>query len=446
VAVVLVLYAVYLPLSGYTQAHLRFDAAEYWELSLKFTPNSGFSLLAYDDALRGYLGPLLLLPARLLGHYTGWSIMTTAKVLGAGWAAVLFGVAVPELWAQASGRAVSGGRWLVLLGLTFAFWRGYFNFTLTDMPALALLLLSLVAVGRAGWAWAAAAGLLLAAALNMRPVYLASAPAFLWLLSTASGSRKAWPRVAALASGAALVLLPQLLINRMHFGQNTPLVLARLAGLQTGSLYLEKINWGLEQQKYETTYGTDYPDAAMLFRDEAGTQLLREAGVPYFSTYQAYAGALLRRPVRAAGIMARHLFNGLDIQYPTPYIKTVYQPSWGLAWLNYTVWFGAALVLARGHLRRWPLRHWLALAVLLLPCLVVLPLGMECRYLLPLHLLLCVGFSFGWPATWTWNTFLGFPWPRRLLLLVGYLGFVGLCFVASAAAQATLEYGPRSLF
>ena len=445
VLAVLLLYGIYLPLSGYSQEHLRFDAAEYWELSLKFTQHGHFSLLAYDNSLRGYLGPLLLLPARLLCHYTGWPILTATKILGAGWAALLFGVAIPELWKQATGRSVAGGRWLVLLGLSFAFWRGYFNFPLTDMPALALLLLGLALASRHGWVAAGGAGLLLAAAVNMRPVYLVSVPAFVWLLSRGSATGK-WPRVAALVAGAALVLAPQLLINRIHFKENTPLVLARLAGLHTGSLYLEKMNWGLEQQKYETTFGTDYPDKVMLFRDEAGSRLLREAGVPYFLTYGAYASVLLRHPLTASGIMARHLFNGLDIQYPTPYVQRVYQLTWGLAWLNYTVWFGVLLVLARVRLRHWSLRHWLVLAALLAPCLVVLPMGMECRYLLPLQLLLCVAFGFAWPGRWNWNMFLKLKTGQRMALLGGYGGFVALCFVISAAAQATLEHGPRHLF
>jgi hypothetical protein len=80
----LLLYAAYLPLSGYGPGQFRFDAAEYWELSLKFTQHGGFSLLAFDEPLRGYLGPLLVLPARLLCHFTGWSMLTGARVLGAG--------------------------------------------------------------------------------------------------------------------------------------------------------------------------------------------------------------------------------------------------------------------------------------------------------------------------------------------------------------------------
>ncbi|WP_460501980.1 glycosyltransferase, partial [Hymenobacter agri] len=71
VLVTLALYAVYLPQSGYGPGQFRFDAAEYWELSLKFTPAGGFSLLAFDEPLRGYLGPLLVLPALYAG-LMGW--------------------------------------------------------------------------------------------------------------------------------------------------------------------------------------------------------------------------------------------------------------------------------------------------------------------------------------------------------------------------------------
>lgn len=447
VLAVLALYAAYLPLSGYTPNQFRFDAAEYWELSLKFTRHGSFSLLAFDEPLRGYLGPLLILPARFLCHVTGWSVLNGARVLGAGWAALLFGVAIPQLWERLGGRPLAGGRWLVLVALGFVFWRDYFNFTLTDMPALTLLLLGLAALLRPGWGWAFGAGLLLAAVVNLRPVYLVSAPGFVVLAvldKPAFGQRLRC--AVALVAGAALLLLPQQAINRQHFGENTPFVLARLKGMKASSLYLEKLNWGLNQQKYETNAGTEYPAAAMLFRDPASAPLLREAGGPDFLTLREYFLALLRHPVLAVGMLARHLFNGLDLQYPTPYVVNVYQPSWGMATLNYTVWFGAALVLLRARWQQQTPTRWLVLLALLLPCLAVLPLGMECRYLLPLHLLLCAVVSFGWPTDWTWQSFSGMPATRRLLLMGGYVGFVGLCFAASAATQATLEFGPRSLF
>ena len=438
----LALYAAYLPLSGYGPGQFRFDAAEYWELSLKFTPPGGFSLLAFDEPLRGYLGPLLVLPARLLCHFTGWSMLTGARVLGAGWAALLFGVAIPVLWVRAGGRALSGGRWLGLLGLGFLFWRDYFNFTLSDMPALTLLGLGLAALGRRGWAWAGLAGLLLAASINIRPVYAAALPGALWLL--AAGVRHLRSQdfaksVAAVVAGAALVLLPQLLINQRHFGQNSPLVLARRTGQEP--LYRRQLAWGTAFQRYETSLVPAIP-RSLVYADSAGQRALALVPNGRFGSYEAFLRFLARHPVSSAARYARHLFNGLDIRYPTPYPTRLHPPGQiGLRLLNYAL-LGLGLGLAWA---RWPATRGPApptdapvtslpaavLCALLLPCLLALPTLMECRFLLPLHLLLLTGIAATWqPLAW-WRSLAGTG--RRLAVLALATGWLWACWQLSEA-------------
>ncbi|MBH8556733.1 hypothetical protein [Hymenobacter negativus] len=443
VLAVLTLYALYLPLSGYTVSQFRFDAAEYWELSLKFTQNGHYSLLAFDAPLRGYLGPLLVLPARLLCHLTGWSMLTGARVLGAGWAAVLFGIAIPQLWAQATGRAVSGGRWLVLLGLTFIFWRDYFNFTLSDMPALALLLLGLAALARRSWGWAVLAGLLLAAAINIRPIYLASAPGVLWLLvpksSPAIGSRSGfWRRSAALVAGLALVWLPQLLINQRYFQQPTPLVLAHQPG--TAPLYLKQLTWGTAFQRYESSL---VPESyrSLVYADSAGQRALASEPGQRFNSYGQYVQFALRHPVATSGRYLRHLFNGLDIRFPTPYPRQLHPPAQAvLRLLNYALLgLGAWLTVAAWRSRRWgqsPVAVGTLLA-LLLPCLLVLPTLMECRFLLPLHLLVLAVVAGMWqPGAW-WRG-LGSP-VRRLACTIIAAGWLWGCWQLSEATAGQLR-------
>ena len=438
----LVLYAIYLPLSGYGPGQFRFDAAEYWELSLKFTPPGGFSLLAFDEPLRGYLGPLLVLPARLLCHFTGWSMLAGARVLGAGWAALLFGVAIPALWTCTTGRALRGGRWLVLLGLSFIFWRDYFNFTLSDVPALALLLLGLAALGRRRWAWAGLGGLLLAAAVNIRPVYVACLPGALWLVAGNGGH---YPRpnlaraLAALVAGAALVLLPQLLINRRHFGQNTPLVLAQRPGKEP--LYLRQLAWGTAFQRYETSLVPGIP-RSLVYADSAGQRALTTVPGGQFSSYFKVLGFLVRHPLNSAARYARHLFNGLDIRYPTPYPTRLHPPGQAvLRLLNYGL-LGLSLWLVgarwRAARQQPPLSEVPAtlspaavLGALLLPCLLTLPTLMECRFLLPLHLLLLTGVAATWqPLAW-WRALGGLV--RRLAVLVLAAGWLWGCWQLSEA-------------
>ena len=438
----LALYAVYLPLSGYSPGQFRFDAAEYWELSLKFTPAGGFSLLAFDEPLRGYLGPLLVLPARLLCHLTGWSMLTGARVLGAGWAALLFGVAIPELWARATGRALGGGRWLALLGLSFVFWRDYFNFTLSDMPALALLLLGLAALCRRGWAWAGVAGVLLAAAINIRPIYVACLPGVCWLLATGAKQepgRNLAKEIIALAAGAGLVLLPQLLINQRHFGQNTPLVLAQRLGKEP--LYLRQLAWGTAFQRYETSLVPTIP-RSLVFADSVGQRALAAVPGGHFVGYGEFAGFLAQHPFSSAARCARHLFNGLDIRYPTPYPTRLHPPGQAvLRLLNYSLLGLSFWLVVQGwrNGRAHPLpavapevrAPGAVLMALLLPCLLTLPTLMECRFLLPLHLLLLTGVAATWqPLAW-WRSLGGLG--RQLAVLLLVVGWLRGCWQLSEA-------------
>lgn len=403
-ALVLALYAIYLPLSGYQPGDIRFDAAQYWELSLRFTQHGRFSLLAFDEPVRGYLGPLLLLPARLLCHFTGCSMLAGAQTLGAGWAALLFGLAIPQLWTQATGRVLSGGRWLALVALGFVFWRGYFNFPLSDMPALTLLLLGLIALMRPGWRWVGLAGVLLGAAINIRPVYLASMPGWLWLLATPVASQIWLRRGAALMAGLALVLLPQLLINMRHFQEPTPLVLARLPGAPP--LYLKQLGWGTAFQRYETSLIPEIP-RSLVYADSVGRRALAQEPNQHFSSYGQYLRFALRQPVQSAGRYVRHFFNGLDIWFPTPY-PTHLHPVGQLALrlLNYALLgLGIGLLLPALFSPRFNQLGQTApvLLSLLLPCLVVLPMLMECRFLLPFHLLLLAVVAGCWQPVASWQ-------------------------------------------
>ena len=442
---VLALYATYLPLSGYAPHQFRFDAAQYWELSLKFTQHGGFSLLAYDEPLRGYLGPLLILPARLLCHFTGWSMLTGARVLGACWASALFGLAMPQLWAQVTGRALPVGRWLVLLGLTFLFWRDYFNFTLSDMPALTLLLLGLVALGRPGWRWALVAGILLAAALNIRPIYLASVPGWLWLLGQRAETRRNLAgSLAALVAGLALVLLPQVLINQRNFQRPTPLVLAQPPGSQP--LYLRQLAWGTRFQRYESSLIPEVP-RALLYADSVGQRALAAVPGQRFASYGHFAAFVAQQPLHTAGRYSRHLFNGLDIWFPTPYPLRLHPPGQvALRLINYAL-LGLAVALAAagwwrtrrqspGAARRWAQAAPVLLA-LLLPCLLALPTLVECRFLLPLHLLILVGVAGTWQPIADWQRLRS---PLRRLAVLGLaLGWLWGCWYLSAATAGQVR-------
>ena len=455
VALLLGLYASYLPFSGYDA--LYYDANNYWELGRQYGKTGAFQFLSFTDSLRGYFFPLLLAPLAILGPHIDCSPIALMRPLGAIMAAVLFGALGPALWRAIgvpTSSRVSLFRRLVFGVLGFALWRDYFNFSLTDFPALFALattlwaLLSGRSVGKS-----LLSGVALGAAVNMRPVLLAALP-FVGLLallpepdqaSPAGGLRRqgAWAHRGVVALGLTLVLAPQFYLNKHHFGVGTPWVLARQPAENNG-LYLKQLSWGLQYQKYETNIGKDYPTAEMFFLDQRGAALLNTSAGGRLGGQSQYLVLALQHPLALLGVWQRHLFNGLDLQYPSPYIKKVYVRTWPLAWLNYTVLFGGlAVLLSKLKRRGASLRVWLVLAALLMPCVAAVPVAVECRFFLPLHLVLSAAVAFGAQPMRAWRTASGW---QRVGWVTTYAVVVAACFMASVKAQNSLEHGPRALF
>ncbi|TGE20232.1 hypothetical protein [Hymenobacter elongatus] len=437
---VFLLYCLYLPFSGYSE--MVYDGLNYWTLTERFFQDGRFSLLAYDDALRGYFLPLLNLPAKAVTHFTGLAPLHLTRLMGAACAALLFGWAAPALWRALFPQHILG--WsprIAFAALGFLFWRDHFNFVLSDFPALLALLLSLrLAVRGGSWWYAFLAGAGLMAAYNIRPVYLLAAPVLvvLTLVATAGVGR----RIAALGGlvlGCMLISGPQLLMNGRHHGLWTPLVLSRDARLPTANLYLAQLGWGLVVQKYETSLDPSSPSPRMLYTDAAGQALRQRRSMHHFGSYGAYAAAVAHEPLAFAALYGRHLFNGLDVQYPTLFVLDTEQRSGWLALLHYSVWFGALLVIGSGRYSRpTALRVGLAAVALLLPCLASLPIAIECRFLLPLQLVLYAAACFG-GAQLQWGHH-RWVWPRLAAVVIAYGVFLLLCFTLSARTHAQLTY------
>jgi hypothetical protein len=429
-AAITLAYALYLFSTEYH--NLYYDAEEYWRLGHLFVRQGRFELLGYDDELRGYAYPLVNFACLALRKALNWPAVTVVKLLNAALAGLLFGVVGPRLWQASTGvpQLPSLVRRLAWAGLVFVFWRDYFNFSLSDFPAVLALGAGLWLVQRPRLGAALLAGAALALAVNIRPIYLASVVPALGLLWVGGAARPAWAtRLAALALGGGLVLAPQWLINQRHFDAYTPLVLAQSKTLGIHNLYLQKLKWGLVHEKYESSVGRALPTGQLLFLDAAGADLLRAEGITEIATPGQYLGLMARHPLTLAGIYARHVFAGLDISHPTPYLKR-WNPSRALQLLNYTLWFGAALVALR---RRPTAREALVLAALLLPCLAVVPMSMEARFLLPLHLLLLALVAFGqWPA-WAGRG------RHKLALLLVFVLYLGGCFWLSNRIKQDVE-------
>ena len=427
-AAIALVYAVYLFSTEYH--NLYYDAEDYWQLGHRFVRNGQFGLLNYDDAMRGYAYPLVNFGCLAVRKALNLPAVAVVKLLNAALAGVLFGIVGPRLWRASTGASQLPplARRLAWAVLSFVFWRDYFNFSLSDFPAVLALGAGLWLVQRPRAGAALLAGAALALAINIRPIYLASVLPALGLLWLGQPGRTAGAlRLVALVLGAGLVLAPQWLINQRQFGTSTPLVLAQSKTLGIHNLYLQKLKWGLLHEKYESSVGHELPTGQLLFLDAEGAAVLRAEGRRDIDSPGQYLGLVARHPVTLAGIYARHLFAGLDSSHPTPYLKR-WAPSRPMQLLNYILWFWAVLVAVR---RQPSLRESLVLAALLLPCLAVVPLSMEVRFLLPLHLLLLALVAFGQGPARAWQV-------RRAagLLVVFALYLAGCLWLSNSIKQA----------
>ncbi len=445
-SVVLLAYLIYLPNTSYWRQY--YDAAAYWNFGTKYYTTGHFDFESYTTLLRGYLFPLLLSPLTQLTKSLDWTELGITQVVGAGVAAAFFGGVAPALWQAVRGGApVPLGRRLLFAGFGFLLWRDYFNFSLTDFPALLALAVALIGLLRGrGFGSSLLAGLALAAAVNLRPVYQAALPAVGLLALLPPPGRARWwgvVRGGGLALGLALLLLPQVYINYQQIGSWSPWVLTNRP--EQPNLFLQQLAWGLEMQKYETSVGVDYPRAEMIFKDDAGLKLLQSTGRKEFDDVGQYVRLCLSQPGTAGGVWLRHLFNGLDVQYPTPYITEVFVLTWPLAWLNYSLIGGGGLILLGRRWRR-PGPSWarpaLVVLALLIPCAVTLITAMECRFLLPLHLLLSAAVAFGASPRQWWRA--RSRWGRAGVVL-SYGVVVLLCFWISAGTQRQLALVPREI-
>ena len=426
-----------------------YDANGYWDLAHKLYQGGNFSLLNFDSGLRGCLFPLLYVPVIALAQTGLISDENLIKLVGVLLAAGLTAGLVPALWERVSGSPVGAGRRALFIGAVFLLWRDYFNYTLTDFPAVAAMGGALYLLhDRPYLSRLFCVGVLAAFVVNIRPIYLVALP-FLLLLGSVVVSRASdgkWQMATLrflLAAGAGFLLAcgPQWLINYSEFGVNRPLVIGIDFNdpnmVAAGDLYLQQVNAGFSMQKYETGIAIDYPIPQVRYHDPAGTQLLQKNLNQQIDSYGEYLQVVAQHPADMVALNARHLFNGFDVLYPTPYLYRVYTSTAVLAWVNYTLLFAAGIVLLRRVKGATRLQLLTALP-LLIPALAAIPLPMECRYMLPLHLMLLAVACFGWPPEWSWRLA-----GHRLTLGLGYLAFVITCFVLSANTQALLAHAPK---
>jgi hypothetical protein len=423
------------------QLDFHHDSLYYWELGSSFIVDGQFSFTNFGDGLRGYLFPFLLFIVQRQASFLGMD----AKLLFAVYSALFFtGFAMfPVHWfaERVYGWKAGIAARLAFAFLLFFFWRGHFLYPLTDFPSLAAMLASIafVAIGTGSGGrelWFFLAGMFAGAALNIRPIYQASVLVilvFLPFLLRGQAVRTVMILAAAFMLGCAIVLTPQLIINKIRHNSFSPLVLAQYIGDE--GIYQVQLFWGLKTQKYETNIGDTYPWAGVIYSEPLVLDLPRQALRE--RTISNYLRIVLQNPLEISMIYFRHAFNGLDVFYSTPYVRNIFAEHVFFSLLNYTIWF----VFFR-HLLGFPFLEvrplpLLGAAVLLLPVALAVPTVVEVRFFLPVYLLAYAVVCRGLPATELLGRCRENPWSviREFILCAIW---VLLCFTLSSGTIKNL--------
>jgi hypothetical protein len=382
-----------------------YDSGLYWGLGESFTQAGHFSLLNFNSPVRGYALPLAYDGLRSLAASLAWSNSSIVKLFNALVMSLIGSTLAPML----AERTWATQRWgpirrLALAALFLVFWSGWLNFPLSDFPALALAMAAIVACARSDRPGAmflagAAGGL----ALDVRAAYVLLLPVLLglagldwfnqrWEQERASALRRCCC-LALLLTGFAGASLPQSLsAHRYHatwsFVPGAPL-----------HMTFEYLNTGLENQLYDTYVGPELPPQ-MFYADEAGMRLLLSTRNHRITNLGQYVELTAGHPLASTGLLLRHLVNGLDVRYTTPYIEHVERGS--RRWLR----IGGFLIVFLALLRLlWPAARrglgpskWRYPVALLLCSLTSVLTQVETRYVLPFYVLAYILVLMpGWP-------------------------------------------------
>lgn len=421
------------------------DSLHYWNFADSFLEDGDFSITNYSNGLRGYLYPFMLLLIKSLGSGLGIGSRVFFFICSALYFSLFAIYLIP--WAFQTifrWRIHLWGRAVIAL-LLFIFWRGHFLYPLTDFPAFTAMLIGIAflahsLINKTAPALAFFIGFFISAALNIRPAYQLSLIVlipFFFLLLYKLRIFKALQWTVYLLVGASLVLVPQLRINQTHFQVSSPWVLAHFVDEE--NLFVKQLFWGLSTQKYETNIGENYPSAAVVYEDPLFDAL--PVNLVRDKTVTGYSKIITRYPQDVAISYFRHFFNGIDIFFPTPYVKNIFVNHTLFSAVNYLIWFLAVLALFRTELARVDRVQLAGVLALLAPVILAIPLTVEVRFFLPVFILAygTVAFAIDYPALAA--SVLANKWTvlRAAVLLILWLL---VCFTLSAATVEHLVLGP----
>lgn len=439
-----------MPFNLLSESGLYYDSFDYFELAETFNRH-GFSFINYHNVTRGYIIPFTLYLLQALAEFLRIESLVFFRLCFGVLMTFFISWLVPAYFEALTGQKVNFISRLLFVLLVIYFWQGYFLYPLTDFPALILLVVCLLTLllstKEAGIKFLPRSILLLVAGIALSlstiacPSYMiVLLPVFLFLLFLLWNN---FPdnsiRIVLLVLfviGLALGWTPQAAINLHNFHVLSPFVLAEDVG---ENLYESQLSWGIVVQRYETNIEPDFKTPRVVFVDKHGLNIRQNMNIDEtveFISMRKYIPLLINSPVDFIILYFRHLFNGMDITYHTPYVEQLNNGRIIFSLLNYSLQF----IFLVAFIAWMPvlLKEKRAIAhimILFLPAFLSLPGAVEVRFFLPVYLLIYLVTAYLIIPRFR------FEWIRQKyhILIPSYVFYILVSFSMSASAFMSVE-------
>lgn len=414
-----------------------YDSGYYLSLAASYGLFENFDILHFSSSLRGYLYPLLLYPVILISNIGIGTIAIDLLVINSFVYSLLSSLIIPYFFEKVFAVKFRVYARYVFSIIFLFFFRGLIIYPLSDLPAIFFIFVAAILTQKIyseikmplslyKCLIGLLCGVCLASAYYIRPIYLISIIAWIILsiiVIMINRKPKMLILVAFMLIGLALIASPQIYINTNNYDTVSPLILTEKS-YDGDSLYLEQLGWGIYISKYETNMDlSHYPSASLKYIDQTGLNIYNNNQI---DSYIDYILLFLSHPLDMCCIYLLHLFNGLDITYPSIYIYDLYDPLRTFTQLfNYTLLF-IGIVGCVNLIKRTRYHDSLVVigGMLLLPILLVIPTAVETRFFAILSIIF-----YGLATITITNIDLKDAINKSRKYILYYVGFIIICFI-----------------
>lgn len=435
-------FFVHLISSGKTNFY--YDAGQYWGFGSSFFKDGNFSIFNYTESLRGVWFPMILFSFQYINHYLQLDPILIVRIFSALYISSFIAFLVPKLISKIYPETKISFFKILFFGvLVFIFWRNYFNYPLSDFPAIILLIWGVFFLFSRKSIILFFSGILFGLAINIRPIFLISLmPVIVFLFlgrdnqTLVKSIFKPYFKFGYILIGILIISIPQILVNKNAFNTISPLVQTKNS-IYGKDLYLQQLILSFSYEKYETNIGLLYPKPPVFFCDRLGSSIAQKEQADTLKNYGGFLKIYAKYPVEMSCIYFKHIFNGLDIKDNTVYLSEVNRRNYFFSLLNYSVFFVFLIstFIYRKYLFNSKKKIFFPI-ILIIPAVFSIPTAIETRFMLPIFLFAYIVVSFLVEYKVVFNSLSRL---KKSCILILYMAFLIISFVLSNTTYSNVE-------